>query len=157
MCDIKTPHISKYVEVYMKKFIFVLVFIAVFATGAPVFAQSLPTDKESEFYYVSISLETIWPYRSGYIVQYRKGSQGVGRVYLPYEWFTDAASKAEIITLPRGNSWPSMSVYYKNGEFSHVRLYVHSWRSHQTWGNVPQTVNIDHEFDNIETLFIDFR
>ena len=141
----------------MKKLVFAVVFAVMITAGLSVFAQRIPEGQESEFYYVNVSLEKIWPYRAGYIVQYRKGLYNIGRAYLPSEWFTNAASKGEIINLPPGNAWPSMTVYYKDGEFSHVRLYVHRWHSHQTWGNVPQNVNIDSNFDNIEDIRLEFR
>jgi hypothetical protein len=142
-------------EVDMKKLSLVVI-VASFAAGLPVFAQTSMEGRDSEYYYVNISLEKIYPYRAGYIVQYRKGLYQYGRTYLPSEWFTNAAGKGEILTLPSGQAWPSMTVFYKNGEFSHVRLYVHRWQSHRTWGNVPQNVNLDHNFDNIETLKISF-
>ena len=142
----------------MKKFIVAALFVAIIATGSPVFAQtSEEDDKDADYYYVNILLEKIFPYRKGYIVQYRKGLHGYGRAYLPSEWFTNAASKGEIITLPRGLAWPSLSIYYKNGEFSHVRLYVHRSNDHQTWGIVPQNVNIDSNFDDIETVKLEYQ
>ena len=139
----------------MKKLIIAVVFIAVATAGLPLFAQQIPNEQESEYYYVNVTLEKIYPYRKGYVVQYRKGINQVGRSYLPTEWFTSAAARGEIINLPRGKEWPSMTVYYKDGEFSHVRLYVHPHRGHQTWGYIPQNVNIDDRFD-IETINIDY-
>ena len=136
----------------MKRLVVAIAFVVLIAAGSPVFAQRIPVGRESEYYYVNVSLEKIWPYRRGYVVQYRRGLYNTGRAYLPAEWFTNAASQGEIINLPPGNSWPSMSVYYRNGEFSHVRLYVHRWYSHQSWGSIPQDVNIDSEFENLETL-----
>jgi hypothetical protein len=58
--------------------------------------------------------------------------------------------------LPKGNDWPTMTVYYKEGEFSHVKLYIHRWRGHSTWGVVPMNVNIDHRFKDVETLEIEY-
>jgi len=141
----------------MKKLVIAAVFVALMVAGSPVFAQTIPEDKESEYYYVKVTIEKIYPYRSGYVVSYRKGLHGIGRVYLPLEWFTNAASKGEIINLPPGNAWPSLAVYYRNGEFSHVRLYVHRWRSHQTWGNIPRNINLDSNFDDVETINILFK
>lgn len=140
----------------MRKFIIAIVVLAVFAAGVPVFAQS-SDENEDDFYYINLTLEKIWPYRAGYVVQYRKGINRIGRLYLPNEWFSSSAGKGEIIKLPPGLSWPSLSVYYKNGEFSHVRLYVHRVNTHSTWGVVPQNVNIDSSFDNVDTLKIDFK
>ena len=142
----------------MKKIIIAAVFAAIIASGSPVFAQSSEQSEEkADYYYVNILLEKIFPYRKGYIVQYRKGLYGYARAYLPSEWFTNTASKGEIIGLPRGVSWPSLSVYYKNGEFSHVRLYVHPSPNHETWGIVPQNVNIDSSFENLEDVRLQYR
>ena len=141
----------------MKKFIFAVVFAVILAGGSTLFAQQSSREgQESEYYYVNISVEKVFPYRKGYIVQYRRGLNRIATTYLPSEWFAMTASKGEILNLPKGQSWPSMSVYYKNGEFSHVRLYVHPQQTHQTWGNIPQNVNVDHKFDNIETIQLEF-
>ena len=135
----------------MKKLIFTAVIVLVIATGSPLFAQNIPEGHESEFYYLNVSIEMIFPHRAGYVVMYRANNE-LRRVYLPLEWFTAAAAKGEIINLPRGPAWPSMSVYYKDGEFSHVRLYVHPVRTHQTWGVMPQNANIDSRFENVDTI-----
>jgi len=142
----------------MKKFVFAAIFAAFFVVGLAVFAQqeqdrpNRVDDKDSEYYYVNITLEKIFPYRKGYVVQYKKNIFQYGRIYLPANWFTDSDSKGEIITLPAGQAWPSLSVYYRNGSFSHVRLYVHRLASHSSWGSIPQSVNLDDQFDNIETI-----
>jgi len=143
----------------MKKFIVAVVLAASLAAVCPVFAQEeeeKEKGKGSEYYYYNIAIEKIWPYRKGYIVQYRKGLNQFARAYLPSEWFTNTAAKGEIITLPHGRAWPSMTVYYKSGEFSHVRLYVHASRTHQTWGIIPQNVNIDSNFEDVEDLKLQF-
>ena len=144
----------------MKKLIIAVFCAAFFVVGLPVFAQDKAEDKQknendSDFYYKNISLEKIYPYRNGYVVQYRSGLR-MARAYLPIEWFSSSAGKGEIITLPKGTVWPSLSVYYKDGEFSHVRLYVHRSPSHQTWGTIPQTANIDDRFENVENLDIKY-
>jgi hypothetical protein len=143
-------------EVIMKKLVFAAIFVVFLAVGLPVFAQNQKDERDSEYYYVNITLEKVFPYRKGYVVQYRKGQFGYGRAYLPAEWFTDAGSKGEVIPLPAGKVWPTLTIYYKNGEFSHVRLYVHRLPTHQSWGNIPQGVNIDKEFDAIETIVIEY-
>ncbi|MDR2478828.1 MAG: hypothetical protein LBD48_05885, partial [Treponema sp.] len=127
----------------MRKLIMAAGFWAVCAIGSPLFAQQISPEKSSEYFYENITLEKVYPSRLGYILQYRKGLNGIGRVYVPNEWFTAAASKAELITLPPGKNWPSMTVFYKEGEFSHLRLYVHRWKGHNTWGNVPLAAPID--------------
>jgi hypothetical protein len=131
----------------MKKLIFAVVFAALLTAGSSVFAQNNQGGNGSEFYYKNVFVEKIYPYTAGYVVQYRKSITQMATAYLPMEWFAGAAGKGEIITLPIGKAWPSLTVYYKNGEFSHVRLYVHGLASHQTWGNIPLGVNLDDRFE----------
>jgi hypothetical protein len=140
----------------MRKLFITTVFIASLAFSAPLFAQKFAPEHESEFFVVNVSVEKLYPYRKGYVVQYRKGVNQMANVYLPGEWFTNAASQGEMLWLLPGKSWPSLSVYYKNGEFSHVRLYAHRWRGHQTWGNIPLNVNIDDRFENVDTIKLEY-
>jgi hypothetical protein len=143
----------------MKKLLIFAVFTVILAAGSPIFAQTTAADRkkhESEYYYKNVALERIYPYRNGYVIQYRRGLNRMEMAYLPLEWFTTTAGKGEIITLPKGKAWPSLTVYYRNGEFSHVRLYVHHMASHQTWGSIPQTVNIDDRFENVEEIRLKF-
>jgi len=140
----------------MKKFVFTAIFVVFLAVGAPVFAQTQRDDRDSEYYYINVSLEKIFPYRKGYIVQYRRGLFHYGRTYLPAAWFTDAGTTGEIVALPPGKAWPSMSVYYKNGEFSHVRLYVHHLATHSTWGNISPNIDLGTDFDYIDQVRLEF-
>ncbi|MDR1099600.1 MAG: hypothetical protein LBL28_03885 [Treponema sp.] len=139
----------------MKKILLAALFSFVFPFTAPLFAQQISEGHESEYFYVIVSIEKIYPYSKGYVIQYRKGVNQTARTYLPIEWFTEAAGKGELITLPAGKNWPYLTVYYKAGEFSHVRLYIHRSKAHETWGNIPLNVNIDDRFENIETIKLD--
>ena len=146
-------------EVDMKKFIVAAAFAVFLVIGAPVFAQDKQNDhkdQQSEYYYKNISLEKIYPYRNGYIIQYRRGINTIDKAYLPMAWFTNSAGKGEIVNLPKGITWPSLSIYYKDGKFSHVRLYVHRLSTHQTWGVLPQDLDIDSAFEGIEEIQIKF-
>ena len=140
----------------MKKIIFTVLFCLIFSAVTPLFAQRISPEKESEFYYVNVAVERIFPYRSGYVVLYRVGANRMARVYLPYEWFSEAAGRGEVVTLPRGNNWPSMSVFYRDGEFSHVRLFIHWWKGHPTWGNLPLNVNLNEHFADVESIDLEF-
>jgi hypothetical protein len=138
----------------MKKLIFALVVLA--ALSAPLFAQKISEGKESEYFYVNVPIEKIYPYRKGYVVQYRKGTAQIAQTYLPGEWFTASVGKGDVVYLGSGRDWPYLMVYYKGGEFSHVRLYVRRAQSHETWGYIPQGINIDDRFENIEDLKLEF-
>ena len=134
----------------MKQFITVLVFLALIV---PVFAQS-DTEELPDLYYINVPIERIFPSVDGYIIQYRSSSAIIATIGVPIEWFTDAAGRAEIVRLQSGWDWPTMSIFYSNGEFSHVRLYVHRSKAHQTWGNIPQGSDVNRFFGDRESFNI---
>jgi hypothetical protein len=138
----------------MKKFFFALVILA--ALSAPLFAQKFSEGKESEYFYVNVPIEKVYAYSKGYVVQYQKGLGQMARAYLPLEWFNGATARSELIYLGTGPAWPSLTVYYKNGDFSHVRLTVRRAVGHETWGTIPQGTNIDDRFENVEDLRLEF-
>lgn len=138
----------------MKRGFFIFLFALVLSV-LPAAAQNISADKESDYYYVNTTIEKIFPYRKGYVVQYRRSLTTFGRVYLPVEWFTDAASKGELIRLSPGKEWPSLTIYYKDGEFSHVRLYVRP-NTHESWGSIPLNVDLDSYFEDVNDVRLEY-
>ena len=156
----------------MKRFILVLV---VLMLVSPIFAQN-NSDEVNNMYYINVRVERIYPSSQGYVIQYLRSTGGLSTVGIPNEWFVDthnsgdqaagaaavslqytAAGRAEIMNLPAGRDWPSMSVFYVNGKFSHVRLYVHRNKSHPTWSNIPQGMDVSRFFsEDGESLNIQF-
>lgn len=138
----------------MKKLIFVLIILAV---ALPVFAQNNSDDKNSaDIYYINIPVEKIIPSNLGYIIQYRKSTNQIGIIGIPNEWFTEAAGRAEMMRLPPGPDWPSMSVFFRKGEFSHLRLYVHRQKAHRSWGFLAQGVDVSRFFQDPDSFNIEF-
>lgn len=130
----------------MKKLVLVSILMAVIV---PLFAQGADSDARyntSNMYYVNVPVEKIFMSGPGYVIQYRRATNQIGTIGIPYNWFTDAGARAELINLPRGRNWPSLTVFYRDGEFSHVRLYVHRTKSHITWGVVPQGADVSRHF-----------
>jgi hypothetical protein len=139
----------------VKKLVFSVIILA--ALSAPLFAQRFSEGKESEYFYVGIPVEKVYPYKKGYVVQYRKGVTKTAQAYLPLEWFNGTGDvKGNLVYLGTGSSWPYLIVYYKNGELSHVRLYVRRDQRHETWGIIPVSTNIDDRFENTGDLRLEF-
>lgn len=101
---------------------------------------------------VTVYLTRVYPHRLGYRVVYPRTDLYPTEAYLPSRWFTDAAGKAEIIYVA-DRSAPYMIVYYRGGEFSHVRLFVQRNMAHRTWGALPGDVDYSDAF-SVETLDI---
>jgi hypothetical protein len=136
----------------MKKIIFALIFLALIM---PVFSQD-NSRNTTDMYYINVPIEKIYQTGQGYVILYRKGTNQIGTVSIPYEWFTDSAGRAEMMRLPSGPDWPTMSVFYKSGEFSHVRVYVHRLSGHRTWGLFPGNVDTRQYFTDTDTFNIEY-
>ncbi|MCL2440661.1 MAG: hypothetical protein FWD14_02885 [Treponema sp.] len=135
----------------MKKLFFALILIALIT---PVFAQN-NSGNQDRIYYINVPVERIFPTSSGYVIQYRSSSSVLATIGIPVEWFTDAGGSAEMVRLPAASDWPTMSVFYRNGEFSHVRLYVHRVKGHRTWGTIPQGTDVSRFFTDKESFKIE--
>jgi hypothetical protein len=118
--------------------------------------QKIAPQNESELYYTNIPIEKVYPYKKGYVVLYRSGANNTGTAYIPLEWFRNDVSKAELVRIGHGKTWPCMSIFYKDGAFHSVRLYVSRYDSHQSWGSIPSSVNLDDRFEGVEELTIKY-
>jgi hypothetical protein len=49
-----------------------------------------------------------------------------------------------------------MSVFYRGGEFNHVRVYTHASKSHITWGAVSMTFNPAPYFEDPDNFAITY-
>jgi len=105
--------------------------IAILFVLIAVIASTLAADT-SPYYPMRVDVVKVFSHSDGYRVVYRKGGADAGTVYLPARWFV-AGGKADIV---RGDdtSFPYMTVFYKDGKFDHLRLYVLSNHSDQSWG-----------------------
>jgi len=135
----------------MKKVIFLLL---VFAAVSPIFAQN-NANVNSNMYYINVRVERVYPSGDGYIVQYQRSNGLFATVGIPMDWFR-ADGKAELLLLPAGKNWPTMSVFYDGGEFSHVRLYIHRMKGHATWGIIPQGADLSRFFGDGDTFNFQF-
>jgi len=137
----------------MKQILCTVLLGLIFSVAPSLYAQEL--DNESDFYYVNVPIEKIYMHKDGYIVFYRVGSHGFASAYIPIEWFADPTGKADLVSTGSGSLWPNMTVYYKSGAFSHVRLTVRRDLGHETWMTVSQYMDVGDSFkvDEINLQF----
>jgi hypothetical protein len=108
----------------MKRTAIVLALLVIAAVGL--------SAETSAFYPVRVDVVKVYTHGEGLLVIYRKGSADIGQCYLPARWFV-SGGKAELV---RGNdpSFPYMSIFYKDGKFDHLRLYVIADSRDTMWG-----------------------
>ena len=133
----------------LKKRILIVAILIVMVAGFSV-AQEQQESNESEFFVHTVYLNQVFRHRLGFKVTYTAANLDYKQVYIPTSWFTPAACKGELIETPSKRA-PYMVVYYENGEFSHVRLFVRDNPFHVTWGRLEDEPNADEKF-NKDTL-----
>ena len=119
-------------------------FFTLCATG--VFAD------QSDYYYLHISVGKVFTHKLGYRLTYSPSVGVIKDLYIPLAWVVPGG-KAEMIS-DHGPQYPYLEVFYKNGKFDHVRLYVESDMNGPTWGTLPATVDLTQAFA-VEELTIE--
>lgn len=132
----------------MKKLILLIViFMLVASIG--VFAET------SKYYVKTIPIIRVYDLTPGYRVVYMKSDFNLHVLYLPKDWFrvaaeTGEAPKAELVT-GADSSYPYFSVFWEEGNFSHIRLYLHRNLMHESWGDMDLSDGMIEKF-NVDTL-----
>ena len=103
------------------------------------------TDNESDLFVKTIYLERVYPHQLGYMVTYLGQNLRLQRLYIPMDWFGIAAGRARLI-YGTDRAYPYMDVFWENGEFSHLRLYVVRDLRDMSWGAIDQTEDLSEEF-----------
>lgn len=139
----------------MKKAISIIVLAAVVALLG---AASLAAE-ESPYFVKTVPISKIYNHKLGYRVVYMTNNFQFKVFYIPTEWFavageTGVAPKAELYF---GNepAFPYFSVFWKDGEFSHLRLYLKKDLNDTTWGDSTILGEIDDKFQ-VDTLDLEF-
>ena len=132
----------------MKKLILLIAIVMLIASTG-VFADT------SNFYVRTIPIIKVYSHNLGYRVVYMKSNFDLHVIYLPKDWFNTAAQtgedpKAELVA-GKDSTYPYFSVFWEEGEFSHIRLYLHINLMHPSWGNMDPTWDLTDKF-KVETL-----
>ncbi|HET6449982.1 MAG TPA: hypothetical protein VFI08_01675 [Spirochaetia bacterium] len=140
---------------------------ALLAIGIPVFAQQQPapaqpsaqTDASSQYpkdvYYKVIPLMKVWTHQLGYVVQFYSSKQKRQDVYIPLAWFNNGVSSKADIVYGMEAAYPYMAIYWADGKFDHVTLYVNSDDNNPTNGVLTQGPDLTNAF-NVQEIPRDF-
>ena len=121
----------------MRRSVMVLValFAAMVVMNVQAQQQQQRADNESKLYVSTVYINRVYTHRLGYKIVYERNDLTLGEAYIPNQWFRSAAGKAELINTA-SKSAPYMEIYYENGSFKFVRLYVSSNRNDPSWGSL---------------------
>lgn len=128
--------------------IFLAVFLFCITLGPSLAAE------ESDYYYVSVPIIKVYANTNGYLVVYRVGSIYTAQAYLPMDWFF-SGGKGEVDYGP-GKMYPYMTVFYKAGKFSHVRLHLNSDTNDARWGIISDSDDLKKKFQETQEVKLQF-
>lgn len=131
----------------MKKLIFISL-VLLLLSSVFVFAD------ESEMFVKTMPITRIYMHKFGYRVVYLKTDMTLADFYVPMRWFDEAGGKGVLI---RGYdaAYPYFSIFWKQGEFHSVKLYVKDNLDDESWGSMDLTPEESAVFD-IDALELDF-
>jgi hypothetical protein len=110
-------------------------------------------EQDPKVYVKTVGIMKILNHALGYKVLYLKSSMEVGEFYVPHSWFK-AGGKAQLI-LGDTPAFPYFSVFYREGEFDHIKIYAHENIQHLSWGRLKAQAGDSSKFE-VETLDLEF-
>lgn len=141
----------------MKKLLALLVF-ALFVTG-------MVSATDSPYYAKTVFIQKITSHEKGYRVAYYNAHGDLETIYVPIEWFyknsnyltDDGFVKAEIVR-GVGPSYPYMQIFWKDGKFHHLRLFVRDSYADRSWGVVRENeeASLGAKFDPAKPVDLQF-
>jgi hypothetical protein len=117
-------------------------------------AAAFGQEQQSNIYVKTVPILKILSSSEGYKVLYLKSDMQVGEFYLPHPWFGKAGGKAEIV-FGRDPTYPYFSVFYRDGKFDFIRLYVVDDVKDLTWGILKKSEEELARF-KVDTLQIEY-
>jgi len=114
----------------MKKQIFILLIL--FITVCGIIGAQEATGKTA-YYAKSVLIYKVYSHSMGFKVVYHKTGLEQGVLYIPFSWFGNAVRKGEIV-YGNDRSYPFFTVFYRDGKFDYIRLYLQESHDHLSWG-----------------------
>ncbi len=134
----------------MKKTIgLVLVFLAFWGMFS-LYAQ----EQDTKIFVKTVSIIKIYSNSAGYKVLYLKSNMELGEFYVPMHWFASAAGKAELVWGDQP-AYPYFSIFWVDGKYDHIRLYVHKNIDSESWGILKED-SVEKSVFEVEELNLEF-
>ena len=109
--------------------------IVIAAAGLFFFAAAMAgaQQQRDDVYAKTIPIVKIYGHQFGYKIVYSTSNLRLHTMYVPNRWFVRAGSKGQVVW---GDSpeYPYFTVFWRNGEFNLIRLYVHQNLGNSSWG-----------------------
>ncbi|WP_455383281.1 hypothetical protein [Salinispira pacifica] len=134
-------------------------FVLLILGAASVWAQSSQppagqaTQSDVKYYAKTIYINKVYATTYGYIVAYADSQQKYQEIYLPVSWFNTGGGKGEIF-YGSGKNFPYMNIFWRDGKFDHIALFLFQSHDDPSWGMVKTSdqAGLEAKFKNVDTL-----
>ena len=102
---------------------------------------------DQSVYIKTVRIAKIYPHALGYRILYFKSTLEYAEMYVPLQWFSfSGTSKANVIWGETAE-FPYFTIYYKDGKFDRILLYLHSNMHDVTWGTLAPGIDLAQKFN----------
>jgi hypothetical protein len=101
----------------------------------PAFAQAQSYPKDA--YVKTVPLVKVWMNQLGYVLQFFSSKSQVSSIYVPISWFNNGPESKADIVFGNEKGYPYVSIFWVDGKFDHIRMYVLNDYNSTTWGILP--------------------
>jgi hypothetical protein len=120
-----------------------IVVLAVLACTAA-FAQQ---DAGKDVYVKSVRIARVYPNGLGYRILYLKSTLEYAEMYVPTAWLSFAGDSKANVIWGSSDEFPYLSIYYVNGKFDRILLFLHSNMHDVSWGTLPPGIDLSSQFN----------
>ena len=102
---------------------------------------------ERKVYVKTVSIARVYPHALGYRILYFKSTLEYGEMYVPGSWFKfDGAGRGAVVW-GNTNEFQYLAIYYADGKFDRIVLYLHENPTHISWGVLPPGIDLTTQFN----------
>jgi hypothetical protein len=111
--------------------------------------NNLFSEEQENVYARSVPIVKILQHSLGYKIYYITSADELAYFYAPMQWFTQAGGKGTIVW-GRTSEFPYFSIFWVDGEFSHIKLFLKEDLRDATWGVLEATDSQVRDKFNVE-------
>ncbi len=106
------------------------------------------TQSDVKYFVKTIPINKIYATRYGYVVAYADSQLKYEELYLPMDWFNTAGGKGQIF-FGGEKAYPYMNIFWTDGKFDHISLFLHPNHSDPSWGMINETSDLESKFKSV--------
>lgn len=110
------------------------------------FAAFAQQDDDRDVYVKTVRIARVYPHGLGYRILYFKSTLEYAEMYVPTTWFSFAGGGKANVIWGEGAEFPYFSIYWVDGTFDRILLYLHSNMHDVTWGTLPTGMDLTSQF-----------